>query len=175
MEAADITQQIIKLRPTLRLFTQRFTRNGEESHDLIQDTLLKALVNKDRFATDTNLKGWLFTIMRNIFINNYRRLQRMRTVHDQTKDSHYLNVEDTHTFHSPAAHYEYFEIWRNVNELKEEFLIPFKMYTSGYKYEEIAALLQLPMGTVKSRIFQARKEIQKKLKGYSLTSIKAKE
>jgi RNA polymerase sigma factor (sigma-70 family) len=175
MESADITQQIIRLRPTLRLFTQRFTRNREESQDLIQDTLVKALVNKDRFTTDTNLKGWLFTIMRNVFINNYRRLQRTRTVHDNTKDLYYLNVEDHDTLHSPASRYEYLELWKSIDELKEEFSIPFKMHTSGYKYEEIAEQLQLPLGTVKNRIFQARKEIQKKLKGYSLTSLKAKQ
>jgi RNA polymerase sigma-70 factor (ECF subfamily) len=166
MKAADITFEIVSLRPTLKLFTHRFTRDKEESHDLVQDTLLKALMYKDKFQEQTNLKGWLFTIMRNTFINNYRKSQRTKCLHDDTKESYYLNVEDKHTFNSPDKHFEYNDIWRNVNEVKDEFLIPFKMYTSGYKYNEIASHLDIPIGTVKNRIFQARKEIQKKLTGY---------
>jgi RNA polymerase sigma factor (sigma-70 family) len=172
MKALDITQEIINLRPTLRMFTLRFTRNREESLDLVQDTMLKALTYKDKFREQTNLKGWLFTIMRNTFINNYRRLQRTKTSHDDTKELFYLNVEDTHTFNSPSARYEYLDIWKNVNEIKEELLIPFKMHASGYKYNEIAEHLNIPIGTVKNRIFHARKEIQKKLTGYSLPSTK---
>lgn len=166
MKAADITQEIIKLRPTLKGFTHRFTRDKEESLDLVQDTLLKALMYKDKFREQTNLKGWLFTIMRNTFINNYRKNQRAKTSHDDTKELYFLNVEDTHTFNLPDSRYEYYDIWKHVNEIKEEFQIPFKMHASGYKYSEIAEHLQIPIGTVKNRIFQARKEIQEKLKGY---------
>lgn len=166
MKTPDITQEIVKLRPTLKLFTHRFTRNKEESHDLVQDTLLKALTYKDKFKEETNLKGWLFTIMRNTFINNYRKAQRSKTSHDDTKELYYLNVKDNHTFNSPDTRFEYYDLWKNVNAIKEEFLIPFKMYTSGYKYNEIAEHLSIPVGTVKNRIFHARKEIQKKLTGY---------
>jgi RNA polymerase sigma-70 factor (ECF subfamily) len=166
MEHVDITQQIINLRPTLRLFTHRFTHNREESLDLVQDTMLRALTYSHKFQEHTNLKGWLFTIMRNTFINNYRKAQREKTSHDNTKDSYHLNVSDLHTFNRPDKHYEYFDIWRNVNSIQDEFLVPFKMYTSGYKYNEIANHLNIPIGTVKNRIFHARKEIQKKLVGY---------
>ena len=164
--AVELTHQITSLRSTLKTFTRRFTNDKEESSDLVQDTILKALMYKDRFTQDTNLKGWLFTIMRNTFINNYRKNQRARTSNDTTKELYYLHVEDTHTFNSPTSTYEYKDIWKNVNELKDELLIPFKMHTSGYKYHEIAEHLDLPIGTVKNRIFHARKEIQKKLTGY---------
>jgi RNA polymerase sigma factor (sigma-70 family) len=166
MTAIELTNEITSLRSTLKTFTRRFTNDREESSDLVQDTILKALLYKDKFTQDTNLKGWLFTIMRNTFINNYRKNQKARTSHDTTKELYYLNVEDTHTFNSPGSRYEYEDIWRNVNELKDELLIPFKMHTSGYKYHEIAEHLDLPIGTVKNRIFHARKEIQKKLTGY---------
>jgi RNA polymerase sigma-70 factor (ECF subfamily) len=166
MTAIELTHQISSLRSTLKTFTRRFTNDREESSDLVQDTILKALMYKDKFTQDTNLKGWLFTIMRNTFINNYRKNQRARTSHDTTKELYYLNVEDTHTFNSPSGIFEYKDIWKNVNELKDELLIPFKMHTSGYKYHEIAEHLDLPIGTVKNRIFHARKEIQKKLTGY---------
>jgi RNA polymerase sigma factor (sigma-70 family) len=166
MKAADITHEIISLRPMLKGLTLRFTRDHDECMDLVQDTMLKALMYKDKFRTDTNLQGWLFTIMRNTFINNYRKAQRMRINHDDTKEMYYLNVEDRHTFNLPDARFEYKDIWKNVEAIKEELQIPFKMHASGYKYNEIADHLKIPIGTVKNRIFQARKEIQKKLTGY---------
>ncbi len=165
MTTAEFSQQIAKLRPTLRTFTYRFTSNGDDSQDLVQDTILKALTYRDKFKDDTNLKGWLFTIMRNTYINNYRKAQREKTSHDDTKDLHFLNVEDEYTFNRPEGSLEFKETWRNMNSIKDELLIPFKMHTTGYKYHEIAEHLKLPIGTVKNRIFHARKEIQKKMVG----------
>lgn len=166
MTATEFTHQLTSLRGTLQTFTRRFTSNREESHDLVQDTMLKALMYRSKFREDTNLKGWLFTIMRNTFINNYRKNQRAKTSNDTTKDLYFLHVEDTHTFNSPDTSFEYQDIWKNVDSLREELLIPFKMHASGYKYHEIAEHLNIPIGTVKNRIFHARKEIQSKLAGY---------
>lgn len=159
----DFTNQLSALSPTLRAFTRRFTTNREESQDLVQDTLMKALLYKDKFREDTNLKGWLFTIMRNTFINNYRKHQRARTSPDFSKDQHVLHVRDEHTFSSPERQFEYADAWTKIEFVREELLLPFKMHTSGYKYNEIAEHLGIPMGTVKNRIFQARKEIQRLL------------
>jgi RNA polymerase sigma-70 factor (ECF subfamily) len=167
MTALEFTHQVASLRPMLQGFTRRFTNDRDESLDLVQDTILKALTYRDKFRDDTNLKGWLFTIMRNTFINNYRKNQRARTTQDSSKDLYFLNVEDEHTFNRPQESMEFKEIWRNVNDIKDELIIPFKMHTTGYKYHEIAEHLDLPIGTVKNRIFHARKEIQKKLQGYS--------
>ncbi len=166
MTTLEFNSQIAGLRSTLRGFTRRFTNDKDEALDLVQDTILKALMYRDKFRADTNLKGWLFTIMRNTFINNYRKHQRERTSTDTTKELFYLNVEDTHTFNRPASSFEYEDIWKNVHEIREELLTPFKMHNSGYKYHEIAEHLGIPIGTVKNRIFHARKEIQKKLTGY---------
>jgi RNA polymerase sigma-70 factor (ECF subfamily) len=166
MTAVELTHQITSLRTALKSFTRRFTHDHEESSDLVQDTILKALMNRDKFTQDENLKGWLFTIMRNTFINTYRKNQRAKTSRDNTKDLYFLNVEDNHTFNCPDTRYEYQDIWKNVNQLRNELLVPFKMYTTGYKYHEIATHLGLPIGTIKNRIFHARKEIQKKLTGY---------
>lgn len=166
MSDTEFGATLAKLRPTLRTFTHRFTSNREESLDLVQDTILKALTYRDKFRDNTNLKGWLFTIMRNTYINNYRKAQREKTQHDNTKELYFLHVEDEHTFNKPEESAEFKEVWRNVNSIKDELLVPFKMHTTGYKYHEIAEHLQLPIGTVKNRIFHARKEIQKKLTGY---------
>lgn len=166
MTAFEFAYEISSLRSTLRAFTRKFTIDRDESLDLVQETILKALTHKDKFKDDVNLKGWLFTIMRNTFINNYRKRQREKTSNDRTKDLLQLNVSDKHTFTSPESGFEYKDIWKNVHELRDELLAPFKMYTSGYKYHEIAEHLQIPIGTVKNRIFHARKELQKKLVGY---------
>jgi len=166
MTAIEFSKQLAVLRPTLRTFTRRFTNDRDEGLDLVQDTILKALTYRSKFREDTNLKGWLFTIMRNTYINSYRKNQRAKTSHDHTKELYYLNVADTHTFNKPEGSVEFKEVWRNVNDLKDELLIPFKMHTTGYKYHEIAEHLNIPIGTVKNRIFHARKEIQKKLTGY---------
>lgn len=167
MTAIEFNHQIASLRPALRSFTYRFTHDREESQDLVQDTILKALSNRDKFREDTNLKGWLFTIMRNTYINQYKKIQRSRTTRDLSEDAHLLNVEDMHTFNRPHEGVEFKEVWRNMNTLKDELLIPFRMHTTGYKYHEIANHLKIPIGTVKNRIFHARKEIQKKLAGYN--------
>lgn len=166
MTSTEFDTQLTELRSTLKTFTRRFTTDREESHDLVQDTMLKALMYRDKFREDTNLKGWLFTIMRNTYINNYRKNQRAKTSNDTTKDLYFLNVEEEHTFNRPQESMEFKEIWRNVNGIKDELMIPFKLHTSGYKYHEIAEQLHIPIGTVKNRIFHARKEIQKRLHGY---------
>jgi len=166
METSELSHHISSLHAVLRAFTRRFTSDRDESLDLVQDTILKALSYKDKFREDTNLKGWLFTIMRNTFFNNYRKNQRAKTSFDNTKDLYFLNVEDTHTFNGPARTYEYNDIWNHVNSLHDELLIPFKMHTSGYKYYEIAEQQKIPIGTVKNRIHKARKELQKKLTAF---------
>src|SRR5688572_13694095 len=121
MTTANLTSEIVSLRKVLLAFTHRFTNDKEESHDLVQDTLLKALTYRDKFREQTNLKGWLFTIMRNTFINNYRKSQRARTSHDDTKELYHLNIPDPHTFSSPDSRIEYEEIWKNVNQLELHF------------------------------------------------------
>lgn len=157
---------LARLRPTLRTFTYRFTSDREESQDLVQDTLLKALTYRNKFRADTNLKGWLFTIMKNTYINKYRKEKFQNTIHDDTSQLQFLNVADEYTFYRPEKTFEFKEVWQNLNSIREDLLIPFKMHATGYKYHEIAMHLNLPIGTVKNRIFHARKEIQKKLVGY---------
>jgi RNA polymerase sigma factor (sigma-70 family) len=166
MTTIEFSHQIAGLRGILKDFTRKFTSDKDESHDLVQDTMLKALIHRDKFRENTNLKGWLFTIMRNTFINNYRKDRRVKKVSDHAKESIFQSTEDEHTFNRPHETLEFKDIWKNVNDLREELRTPFKMNCTGYKYQEIADCLGIPLGTVKNRIFHARKEIQKKLYGY---------
>jgi RNA polymerase sigma factor (sigma-70 family) len=166
MKSQHFELELSKLRPTLYGFTRKFTSNRDESLDLVQDTILKALNHRSKFRDDVNLKGWLYTIMRNTFINQYRKSSKFKKSTGEHAQFQYLNVEETHTFNRPEGTMQFKEVWDVVNSIKEELAKPFKMYTSGYKYHEIAEHLHLPLGTVKNRIFQARQEIQKHLTGY---------
>jgi len=104
--------------------------------------------------------------MKNTFINNYRRKARSRTIVDETKELYYLNVPQDSGFESPEGSYAHNEISTAINGLEKEYKIPFEMHNKGFKYKEIADQLELPIGTVKSRIFMARKRLMEELKDY---------
>lgn len=162
MDSPELTVEISNLQSSLYALTRRFTSNPDESLDLVQETILKALRYKDKFREGTNLKGWLFTIMRNTFINEYRKEKKAKAYFANRGNASFLN-QNSNVVSDPA---EFGDIWKQVNSLPEELLVPFKMHLSGYKYHEIAGYQSIPIGTVKNRIFHARKEIQKKLAGY---------
>ncbi len=147
-------------------FAYMLTSNRDDAYDLLQDTTLKALDNEDKFTEGTNFKGWVFTIMRNIFINNYRRGARQATVVDTTENLYLLNIAQDSGMETPDGSYSVNEISESINDLPEEFRIPFSMHVAGYKYNEIAEHMQLPLGTVKSRIFFARKKLQQRFADY---------
>ncbi len=134
--------------------------------DLVQDTTLKVLDNESKYIENVNFKGWVFTIMRNIFINNYRRKVRSATVVDTTEDFYHLNLSQESGFDSPEGTFAAKEISSVINSFPDGYRKPFTMYVEGYKYSEIADRLELPLGTVKSRIFFARKRLQHILKDY---------
>ena len=147
-------------------FAYMLTSNRDDAYDLLQDTTLKALDNEDKFTEGTNFKGWVFTIMRNIFINNYRRGARQATVVDTTENLYLPNIAQDSGMETPDGSYSVNEISESINDLPEEFRIPFSMHVAGYKYNEIAEHMQLPLGTVKSRIFFARKKLQQRFADY---------
>lgn len=166
MSGIEFNKQLIDQKQTLEYFALHLTRNNEDAKDLLQDTLMKAITYKDKFVEKTNLKAWLYTIMKNTFINNYRRAMKANTIIDQTEDLYFLNLSPSSNEDSPEAIYGESEIQKKVNNLEDEYRIPFMMHHTGYKYKEIADHLDLPIGTVKSRIFLARKKLMEVLKDY---------
>ena len=147
-------------------FALMLTANRDDAEDLMQDTTLKVLDNQEKFVDNVNFKGWVLTVMRNIFINNYHKVVRTQTLVDQGVDLYNLEVVNESGFDSPDGSFQIQEITKVIESLNDDLKIPFSMYISGYKYSEIAEKLGLPLGTVKSRIFFARQELQKKLKDY---------
>lgn len=156
--------EIMQYQDLLRPFAINLTKNYEESEDLLQDTFYRALSNKDKFLEGTNIKAWLFTIMRNIFINNYRRKQKSNIITD-TSDTQFLLNSTKRTESNEATRTLIAdEIDSVMHEVSKDFTVPFMLYYNGFKYNEISEQLNLPLGTVKSRIFFARKELQNRLK-----------
>ena len=166
MDTAKFRRDLLEVQSELQRFAYKLTADKEEANDLLQETSLKALGNMDKYTPDTNFKGWMYTIMRNIFINNYRKTVRDQTFIDQTDNLFHLNLPQDSGFESTEGNYDLKEIRRIVNSLPKEYRVPFSMYVSGFKYREIADKLGLPLGTVKSRIFFTRQRLQKDLKDF---------
>lgn len=166
MASVKFQSNLMNLQANLLNFAYMLTSNRDDAYDLLQDTTLKALDNEEKYSEGTNFKGWVFTIMRNIFINNYRRGVRSATVVDTTDNLYHLNLSQDSGIDSPEDSYAANEISDAINEFSDEYRIPFSMHVAGYKYNEIADHMGLPLGTVKSRIFMARKRLQERFADY---------
>ena len=164
MTTADFSREIYQYDQILRSFAFNLVKNREDCEDLIQDTFYRAISNQGRFMEGTNIKAWLFTIMKNIFINNYRRSQRCNVVTDTSENQYLLNSTKKTLSNDGERVFLGEIIEKAMNDVSVDFTEPFMMYYKGFKYQEIAEQLSLPLGTVKSRIFFARKEIQSRLK-----------
>lgn len=166
MDSIKISQSLIGVQNELFRFAFRLTKNRDEASDLLQETSLKVLDNFDKFAEETNFKAWAYTLMRNIFINNYRKTVREQTYVDQTENLYHLNIPQNSGFDSPEGAYSIAEITQAINSFPKEYRQPFAMHVAGFKYENISEQMSIPLGTVKSRIFFARKKLQQILKDY---------
>lgn len=160
----DISNQIQNSTSGLQAFALRLTKNPYDAEDLLQETIFLALKHSDKFRGGTNFNAWVKTIMRNTFINNYRKNKRfMKYVSQKISSYFYDKPEAKNNAESNIMFKELIEI---IDELDEKFRAPFMMYYEGFSYEEISEKLGLPLGTVKSRIFFARKHIKAGYKAY---------
>lgn len=157
----QVQQQLDAISNSLRAFSLKLTGNNDDAADLYQDTALRIITNADKYRQGTNFKAWAVTIMRNIFINNYRKKVRRNLIVDQTPNNYYLNSGDRQVENDGEGEVEYKELIKLVDQLADDFRIPFMMAYEGYKYDEIAEELGSPLGTIKSRIFFARRKLQK--------------
>lgn len=150
----------------------RLTGNPAEADDLVQETMLKAYRAWHQFQQGTNAKGWLLTILRHAFINEYRR----RTRHPETVDidaiepfSVFEEVQDDDPSGTFFDRIVDDEVLRAIDQLPEQFRETVVLSdVEGMSYEEIARVLEVPVGTVKSRLFRARRLLQRKLYEYAV-------
>ncbi len=155
------SQIIVELTTTMKPYAVMLTKDVTDAEDLVQETIYRALGNKEKFSDGTNLKAWLFTIMKNIFINNYRRTIKRNTILNETTTSYYLNNSSETAKNAGESNLGMENIQAAIDNLSDDFRVPFLMHYDGFKYQEIAEDLALPIGTVKSRIFLARRELQR--------------
>ncbi len=163
MTKSEFNNKLVGLKNSLEYYALTLTSNHNDAADLVQDTYLKALTNSDKFAEDTNLKAWTYTIMKNTFINNYRRNQKANTFIDNTEDMYFMNIPRKSEFPTPESQISVKDINKAITSLDAEQRTPFEMLTSGYKYKEIADALNISIGTVKSRIFFTRRKLMESL------------
>ena len=154
MGNTNFNNEIINLEPSLTRYAYSLTEDMDDAKDLVQETYFKALYNQDKFDEQTNIKAWMYTIMKNTFINDYRRRVKKQAIFNK----------DVQEQTSPESDYNFRELTAMVNSLEPEFRIPFQMHDSGYKYQEIADELGLHLGTVKSRIHFSRQKLMEKIK-----------
>jgi RNA polymerase sigma factor (sigma-70 family) len=166
MNALDFGSHIAQSSKSLRPFAIRLTKDSEDANDLLQETLMKAYIHRDKFTDGTNLKAWLYTIMKNTFITNYQRMARKKTFIDTTENLHFLNSPGYVTRNQAESKFAMDDIYSAIGKLDENHRKPFVMYFTGYKYHEIAEMLRIPIGTVKNRIHLARKELKDALAVY---------
>jgi len=172
MTVKEFKSKFYILETLLHSFAYNLTKNKEDAKDLFQETAMRALTNRDKFRVGTNFKAWTFTIMKNIFINNYRKKARSKTIIDSTDNMYYINSGSNAVDNSAESNIMMEELYKMIGELDETIRVPFLMHYKGFKYQEIADQLELPLGTVKSRIFFARKELKELVLGrYSNTEI----
>lgn len=166
MTQLEFSVMVQKESSPLRSYAYQLTRNIEDANDLVQETMLKAFTYHSKFAEGTNLKGWLYTIMKNSFINNYRRLVKRNTFIDTTDNGYYLDSVSQAVDNDGYRKFMMKDMEAAIESLPYDLRKTFSMNYKGFKYHEIAEILNIPIGTVKTRIFVARRQLRKKLAGY---------
>jgi RNA polymerase sigma-70 factor (ECF subfamily) len=163
---SEFNQLLLNNVDFLKPFAITLTRDNEAARDLFQETLYRALANKDKYNVGTNIKAWLYTIMRNIFINSYRRKAKQQVVPDKSSNEFLLNTTQGAVQNDAIEKISIKEVKKTLFSLPEIFKKPFLLYFDGFKYQEIAHILGEPLGTIKSRIHFARKVLKRQIQRF---------
>jgi len=166
MSVLEFNRILLSNAEFLKPFAITLTHDNEAAKDLYQETLYRALANQDKYNSGTNIRAWLYTIMRNIFINNYRRKAKQSTLFDNTPNEYLLNLNQGAVANEAIADINLKEVQKAIHGLPEIFRNPFLLYFDGFKYHEIADMLNEPLGTIKSRIHFARKLLKTQITRY---------
>ncbi|MEI2272016.1 sigma-70 family RNA polymerase sigma factor [Sphingobacterium sp. ML3W] len=168
MTKNEFDTMVIEQSDSLKLYARNFTSDYEDANDLVQDTILKAVTYFKNFKEGTNLKGWLYTIMKNTFINNYRRIVKTNSFITKDEDISNSNLLISASSNHGESKFVMEDIHEALSNLSEEYYIPFSLYFEGFKYHEISEHLNIPIGTVKTRIHVARKLMKRSLSAYKV-------
>ncbi|MDP4185281.1 MAG: sigma-70 family RNA polymerase sigma factor [Bacteroidota bacterium] len=167
MTQVQFNNSLLSLKDRLMYYALSLTSDPDKANDLVQETFLKALYYRDKFTQNTNFSAWVHTIMKNTFINDYRKKVKARNTFYGSNNELHLKFAKSKLYPSPDSFFSSKEIVKEIRNLTDEYRIPFRMFLDGYKYKEIAEQLNLPLGTVKSRIFFTRKKLEKSLREFT--------
>ncbi len=162
MQNFQFVQQFDATSKILKNFALKLTRDKSAADDLFQETALKAFRNREKYKEGTNFKAWATTIMKNLFINQYRKHKKRNEIQDTTKEDYYLNQSKEAIWNEGEVNMNLEEIWKMIDSLEESYRTPFLMAYNGYKYDEIQKTMNLPLGTIKSKIHLARKMLKRR-------------
>lgn len=160
MSSAEFNTLLLSNADFLKPFAITLTKDAESAKDLYQETMFRALSNQEKYMVGTNIRAWLYTIMRNIFINNYRRKAKQHLCFDHSSNDFLLNSHQVIIGNMAESVMRIKDIEASVHRLPIIFKKPFVLYLDGFKYFEIADILAEPLGTIKSRIHFARKMLK---------------
>lgn len=163
MSTLEFNELLVSYKSPLQFFALKLTADEEEAKDLLQDTMLKAITYRDKLLTKSSIKGWLYTIMKNTFINQYRRGAKFNQIMDKMASQSYVSTSSSNVSISPDKKINVLHIEEAIENLKDDYRVPFQRKLEGYKYKEIGDEMGIPVGTVKSRIFLARKQLMGQL------------
>ena len=165
MSTQDFNNRLLNMESSLNYFALSLTRDNDKAKDLVQDTFVKAIQYREKYTSDNNIKAWLFTILRNTYLNQITKLSSKNTINDESEDS-YIIKNTLHQKEDAESTMNTNDIQSSIKNLNDEYRVPFQLFLDGYKYKEIAEEINLPIGTVKSRIFFARKILMESLQDF---------
>lgn len=164
MKTTLFAEEVTDMYPELFKYAFKLTTNKDDANDLVQDCILKALDNENKFVYQDNFKGWMFTIMRNIFINNYRQsIRELNLFKSNLPEERLTQIANEESFENI---YDMKILHSAIDNLPHSIKEPFVLFMDGLKYREIAGKCDLPLGTVKSRIHFARKQLKAELEEF---------
>ena len=159
MSSVKFQTNLMNLQNNLLSFAYMLTSNHDEAYELLQDTTLKALDNEEKYTSNTNFKGWVFTIMRNIFINKYKRASKVVEEAHATDKLYVINLSQEGVAEEPEDCLSASDATSAINGLSEELRVAYSMHVSGYHYHEIADHMNLTVSVVKAHIREAHRSI----------------
>lgn len=166
MNNLAFNHELYNHKSSLQAYAMNFTQDLEDANDLVQDTLLKAIRYSKLFQEGSNLKGWLYTIMKNTFINSYRKNLKHISLIDTSEDLQSHQLLKSASNNQAEGRFISDDIHKALSKLDVQYYIPFMKYFEGFKYHEIAEELAIPIGTVKTRIHVARQMLKQNLTMY---------
>ena len=158
-----INDVILENSPILQRLANNFTTDPDEKNDLVQETFIRSLKSLERFINHPKIVSWLYVIMKNVYLNKYRRMNLHRLAENELIHS----GENNTSKNIANSKFVLNDIEKAIKSLSEENYTIISMYLEGFKYHEIAKKMEIKEGTIKTRIHSIRKSLRKKLEVYA--------